>query len=170
MFNSEQRVKHVFASVRLSDGRQLDGKFIIAETSNLLMTLNGDGKFAVFVNHKGNTKLIAKSSIVEANEKQIKKIKPLACSNDNGFDPYKILGVSTETTFDIIEAQYKKLARRYHPGRYTHKEMPTEIAEYALSISQQVEQAFQSLAACGQEDLVTCIQEDLVTCDQKVAV
>ena len=157
MFNSEQRVKHIFANVKLSDGRKLDGKFIIAETADLLMNLNGEGKFAVFVTHEGDTKLIAKSSIVEANEKSIKKVKPLPSSNDNGFDPYKILGVSAETPFDVVETQYIKLARRYHPGRYTHKEMPVEIAEYAQSMSQLIEQAFQSLADNNEH------------CDQKVA-
>jgi len=151
MFNSEQRVKHVFANVKLSDGRQLDGKFLIAETSSLLMTLNGEGKFAVFVSHDGDTKLIAKSSIIEANEKVIHKVKPLSCSNDNGFNPYKILGVDPETAFDVIEEQYKKLARKYHPGRYTHREMPKEIAEYAVAMSQLIEQAYHSLAACDQK-------------------
>lgn len=158
MFNSEQRVKHIFANVTLSDGRRLDGKFIIAETADLLMNLNGDGKFATFVTHEGETKLIAKSSIVEANEKVIKKVRPLSPSNDNGFDPYKILGVTAQTPFDVIKTQYIKLARCYHPGRYSHKEMPTEIAEYAVSMSQAIEQAFQSLAA------------NRPTCDQKVAV
>lgn len=157
MFNSEKRVKHIYAKVKLSDGRELDGKFLIAETSDLLMTLNGEGKFAVFVSHEGDTKLIAKSSIVEANEKVLKKVRPLSSSNDNGFDPYKILGVNAETPFDVIESQYNKLARRYHPGRYTHKEMPREIAEYAVATSQLIEQAFQSLAA------------NQKPCDQKLA-
>lgn len=151
MFNSQERVKQVFARVKLSDGRELDGKFIIPEQSSLLMTLNGEGKFAVFVSHDGDHKLIAKSSIVEANEKQIKKIKPLLPSNDNGFDPYKILGVEQSTSLELIKAQYKKLARQYHPGRYTHKEMPCEIAEYALSMSKQLEQAYQALVPCDQK-------------------
>lgn len=151
MFNSEQRTKHVFAEVKLSDGRQLDGKFLIADTSSLLMTLNGDGKFAIFVNHSGDHKLIAKSSIVEANEKVITKIKPLSSFNDNGFDPYKILGIEQGCDKDVIHARFKTLSRRYHPGRYTHKEMPTEITDYAISKSRLIKQAYQALTPCDQK-------------------
>jgi hypothetical protein len=152
MFSAQERVKHIHVSVKLSDGRALDGRFIISETSDLLRTLNGEGKFAVFVDHEDNHKLIAKSSIVEANEKTISRVKPLDATNDNGFDPYKILGVSPETGFDVIERQYKKLSRSYHPGRYTHAEMPTEIAEYAVARSLLIKQAYQSLTA-GAEDV-----------------
>lgn len=87
MFNAKDRTKQVYAQVKLSDGRCLEGRFIIPETSSLLMTLNGEGKFAVFVDYHDNHKLIAKSSIVEANEKTPVHVKPLAAINDNGFDP-----------------------------------------------------------------------------------
>ena len=145
MFSSEQKIKHVFARIKLSDGRQLDGKFIISETSDLLRTLNGDGKFAVFVDHEGNHKLIAKSSIVEANEKNIKPVKPLSPTNDNGFNPYAILGVDPQTSPYIVRQQYEALARKYHPSRYTHAEMPAEIAQYATEMSKHIKLAYESL-------------------------
>ena len=146
MFNSEDRVKHIHVAIKLSDGRQLDGKLIIAETSNLMRTLDGDGKFAVFVDHTGNHKLIAKSWIVEADEKQRQGPTGLPSTNDNGFDPYKILAIPHEATDQIIEAQYNKLSRRYHPARYTHEEMPQEIATYAIEMHNLVEQAYLSLS------------------------
>ncbi len=145
MFNSEERVKHIQVAMTLSDGRKLDGKLIIPETSNLLRTLNGDGKFTVFVAHNGDHKLIAKSSIVEANEKQRKPAKALSPNNDNGFDPYKVLNIPHDANSQMIESQYKKLSRSYHPARYTHVEMPPEIAEYALEMHNLVEQAYLSL-------------------------
>ena len=147
MFNSKERVKHIAVAIIMADGRKLDGKLIVAETSSLLRTLNGDGKFAVFVAHNGDHKLIAKSSIVEANEVVIKPVKTLSSSNDNGFDPYKILGLSNQASLDVITAQYKKLSRAYHPARYTHSEMPLEIAAYALDMSNLIEQAYLSLRA-----------------------
>lgn len=145
MFNGQERTKEVHAHVELSTGRILDGKFIIAETSDLLRTLNGDGKFAVFIDHEGNHKLIAKSSIVEAKERRPVQVKSLDAGNDNGFDPYKILGVTHEASFDVIKVRYLDLARRYHPGRYAHKEMPAEIAQYALEKSRVIEQAYEAL-------------------------
>lgn len=147
MFNGQERTKEVLAQIELSTGRILDGKFIIAETSDLLRTLNGEGKFAVFIDHEGNHKLIAKTSIVEANERRPVQVKPLDAGNDNGFDPYKILGVTHEADLDVIKVRYHELARRYHPGRYAHKEMPAEIAQYALEKFRLIEQAFDALSA-----------------------
>jgi len=157
MFKATQHTKHIFARVKLSDGRQLDGKFIVSETTNLLACLNDEGKFAVFVSHEGDTRLIAKSMIIEANEKAIKKITPLSPCNDNGFDPYKILGVSTQAPFETIQEQYNMLAQRYHPAQYTGKNRAPEIIEYADSMSKLIEQAFQALATNNKP------------CDQKVA-
>lgn len=147
MFNSKERTKQVYAKVKLSDGRCLTGRFVIAETSSLLATLNGEGKFAIFVDYHDNHKLIAKSSIVEANEKRPEKVKSLPKLIDDGFDPYKILAIEHNTPFEVIERQYQRLARRYHPARYTHPEMPAEIASYARSMSRLLEQAYQAVCA-----------------------
>jgi len=157
MFKAAQRTKHIFAKVKLSDGRLLDGRFVVSETTDLLASLEGEGKFAVFVSHEGDTRLIAKSYIVEANEKAIKRINPLSPCNDNGFDPYRILGVSAQVPFEAIKEQYNILARRYHPAQYTGKDTAPEIVEYADSMSKLIAQAFQALATNSKP------------CDQKVA-
>ncbi len=157
MFRAAPRTKHIFAKVQLSNGRQLDGRFIISESTDLLTSLNDGEKFAVFISHDGDTRLIAKSCIIEANEKAIKKIRPLSPCNDNGFDPYKILGITPQTPFAAIKEQYKMLTERYHPAQYTSKDTAPEIVEYADSMAKLIEQAFQALATNSKP------------CDQKVA-
>ena len=43
-------------------------------------------------------------------------------------DPYKVLGVSPASTDDEIKEAYRALARKYHPDKYTDKDMK-ELAE-----------------------------------------
>lgn len=61
--------------------------------------------------------------------------------------PYKILAIEHDTPRDVIERQYARLSRRYHPGRYTHPEMPAEIAYYARNMTRQIEQAYEAVCA-----------------------
>ena len=56
-------------------------------------------------------------------------------------DPYKVLGVSPSATDDQIKEAYRKLARKYHPDKYTDSDMK-DLAEEKMK---EVNAAFEEI-------------------------
>ena len=46
---------------------------------------------------------------------------------DPSFDPYKVLQVDPEAEDEVLEAAYRRLARKYHPDLTTDPEAPTRM-------------------------------------------
>lgn len=43
-------------------------------------------------------------------------------SENQGYDPYKVLEINSQASWEEIEKAYKKLVRKYHPDRYQSAE------------------------------------------------
>lgn len=63
-------------------------------------------------------------------------------------DPYKILGVAPNATDDEIKDAYRKLARKYHPDKYTDSDMKS-LAEEKMKEVNSAYDEIQKMRAAG---------------------
>ena len=67
-------------------------------------------------------------------------------------DPYKVLGVTPQTSDDDVKRAYRELARKYHPDNYVNNPL-ADLAEARMkAINEAVRGKRQALALrrCGQ--------------------
>ena len=145
MFNSKERVKTIQATVAMNCGNKLDGRFIIAETSDLQRTMNGQGKFVDFETHDGSRMMLAKAAISAIVQREVPKSTPLEVDNDNNFDPWLVLGVERDTPWHAIKSRFEALERAYHPQRFSVAGIPSEISNYAVEKSKLIAFAYNIL-------------------------
>lgn len=147
MFSSENATKTIQAIVKLSDGTVLTGSFVIAMTSDLPRSLNGDGQFIEFEAMDGQRSFIAKSNITLATPSNIPKAKKLdaGIDSDGDFNPYRVLKIKPRSDISDVRTAYHSLAKMYHPDRFSNTELPDEMAKYAENMSRLINAAFQML-------------------------
>lgn len=66
---------------------------------------------------------------------------------DEGPDPYKVLGLTSLASREEIVAAYRTLAQRYHPDRHT--DSPASVQREAEQRMREVNQAFVTLKKAG---------------------
>lgn len=133
----------------LDDGRILKGKVAIPLQRTVYDVLNGPSAFLEFEPFDGERQFIAKSSL--------RTVKMLAVGRGpnlslrlrdlDGFDPHTILGLARGATWDDVKTAYHRLAKVYHPDRYSSAELPQEVRDYLASMARRVNAAFAALEA-----------------------
>jgi len=148
MFNSENATKTIPVSIRLNDGSLQQGNLIIAMTSDLKRTLNGDGKFFEFENMAGEKSFFAKHAVAQVSPTITPKVKKLDTSTvEKGFDPFRILKVGPDADAQTIHSAYLEQAKLYHPDHFNNVKLPKEMAEYAENMVRLVNAAYNTLNA-----------------------
>ncbi|MEQ1616058.1 MAG: DnaJ domain-containing protein [Hyphomicrobiaceae bacterium] len=133
----------------LEDGRILKGKVAIPLHKSVYDVLNGAGAYLDFEPFDGERQFIAKVSL-----RTVKLISVGRAANLNlrlrdmdGFDPHTILGVTRAATWEEIKGAYHRLAKVYHPDRYSSAELPPEVRDYLASMARRINAAYAALEA-----------------------
>ena len=149
--NKVDNIEHAGVPVELTttDGEILKGRLLIAQGRNVFEVLNGAGAFLEFAPHAGDRSFVSKSAIANVKLINVPKATNLnqRLHDIEGFDPYGILGVPSHASFDDVKAAWHRLAKIYHPDRYSSAELPNEVREYLASMARRVNAAYAALEA-----------------------
>ena len=133
------------AEIELADGKIRKGKLWVPVGKSLADVLNGPQPFVEFtVFGDEGTSHFAKANIVAAKAVEIPKSVPLQERRGvaGGDDPYQILGVAPGTPWFGVREAYIKLAKTYHPDRYSGIDLPKEVREYLGAKASRINVAF----------------------------
>lgn len=135
--------------ITMEDGDLLKGRIVMAASRSIYDVLNGESKFIDFETYEGKRSLIAKARLKSLEIIQLASTGGLKSRLRDGeqFDPYGVLGVSMGAGLDDIRAAYHRLAKLYHPDKFTTVELPSEVREYLAAMSRRVNAAFMALEA-----------------------
>ncbi|WP_457596341.1 J domain-containing protein [Hydrogenimonas sp.] len=61
----------------------------------------------------------------------------------NGMDPYEVLEVSREDSFEAIKRKYRELVRKFHPDTLAAKGLDEAFVEFAKRKMQQINEAYE---------------------------
>lgn len=133
----------------LEDGSVIKGKVAIPTHKTVYDVLNGQAAFLEFEPFEGERRFIAKSSV--------RAVKLLAVARGpnlqarlrdaDAFDPHAILGLTRAAAWEDVKSSYHRLAKLYHPDRYSAAELPPEVRDYLAGMTRRVNAAYAALEA-----------------------
>jgi len=135
-------------SLSMMDGRTLVGELIVNIGGTIERTLNNDMRFILFRDLDQSERMIAKSGILDAQERQTTKVVDLPTEGKmDGTDPYTVLRIARTATDDEIREAYLAQAKAYHADRFANIGLPVEVQEYTNSMSRRINEAYAILNA-----------------------
>lgn len=150
---SSVQLTSVPAEVTLDDAQTMRGKFFAPQGRGIYDLLNGANAFLEFEPYGGDRCLLAKRSIKSVRLVNVPVASQLSRrTNDlDTFDPYAILGIKSGASFDEVKVAYYRLAKVYHPDRYSAAELPAEVRDYLAAMVRRINAAFAAIEVPHQE-------------------
>lgn len=142
--------------IELVTGQRRRGQIWITAGKSLADVLNGAQTFLEMVPlGESQSCFLAKAHIVSAHLLEIPKFSPLHDRRKSGpsDDPYEILAVSQGAPWSMVRDAYLKLAKLYHPDRYSSIDLPAEVQEYIGSRARRINAAYSILEQSQKPDL-----------------
>ena len=147
--NKIDNADHAGVPVELAmmDGETVKGRLLFSAGRSIFEVLNGPGAFLEFEPHGGERTFIAKASIGNVRMINVPRAPNLQqrLRDLDGFDPHAILGVASQASIDEVKTAWHKLAKVYHPDRYSTAELPEEVRDYLASMARRVNAAYAAL-------------------------
>ena len=152
--NKIDNVEHAGVPVELAmmDGEVLKGRLLMSMGRNVSDVLNGTSAFLEFEPYGGERSFLAKACIGNVKLINVPRAPNLAqrLHDLDGFDPHAILGVPGNASFDDVKTAWHRLAKVYHPDRYSSSDLPEEVRDYLASMARRVNAAYAALEAPAQ--------------------
>ncbi len=138
--------------ITLADGSTLEGKVLLAQGRSIWDLLNGPSSFMEVEPYVGERMYLAKGAIRGL------RLMPIPGAGHlqgrlrelDGFDPFGVLGLKRDASFEDIRAAYHRMAKLYHPDRYESAGLPQEVRDYLSAVARRVNVAFASLERAHQ--------------------
>ena len=147
------KTNNVRALVALTfgDGKTETVSVRLPLTSKLNDALNNGEAFLDVVNAAGKQYFISKGSIARVELVEVPRANQLnllrRASDNEGFDPYKALGVARDADADSIRQAYHLMVKTYHPDRFSSLELPKEMKDYAAAMVVRINLAFEQIGS-----------------------
>lgn len=140
------------AELTLSDGEVVKGRLLIPTGRNPVDAFNAPGSFLEFERYGAERTYFSKAHVHAIKLINVPKAPNLGTRvrDLDGFDPHAILGVPAGSAFDDIKSAWHRLAKVYHPDRYSSAELPPEVAEYLAIMARRINAAFAALENANQ--------------------
>lgn len=139
----------VSVEITLRDGRTVRGKLVLPPGRTLTEVLNGAAVFVDFEPYGGDRTFLAKASLEAIRSVDMPSTPSLGGGRrgTDPADPFTILGIAPEAEPEEIRRAYLKLAKIYHPDRYSTADLPPEVREYLAGMAQRVNAAYETVEA-----------------------
>lgn len=150
MFQSN-KTNNVRALVALTfaDGRTETVSVRLTLTSKLNDALNNAEAYIDVVNAAGKQFFLSKAAIARVELVEVPRADHMnlqrRVSDNEGFDPYKVLGVTRDADAEAIRQAYHVMVKAYHPDRFAAIDLPKEMKDYAAAMVVRINLAFEQI-------------------------
>lgn len=136
--------------VTLASGKTLMVSLKLPMSGKLTDVLNSPERYLDVLGPEGEQFFLAKDTVqrvAPADPPKATLNMNRRSSDQSGFNPWAVLGVTKEASGEEIRSAWLSLVKMYHPDRYANLEMPQEMKDYAAAMLARINVAHDQLAA-----------------------
>jgi hypothetical protein len=132
-------------TLRLMDDSVVSVMLMSPQGLKPIELLNRPEGFVEVEMEDGSVVILAKHQIREVLPVGVARVAPLQRRDAADFDPHAVLGVERGASPDMLRARYLERVKQYHPDRFVGLQLPREVEDYASSMLQRINAAYQFL-------------------------